>query len=513
MPREKALLMILDGWGIGQNQSNNAIYTADTPYMDSLLEKFPHSTLTTYGEEVGLPEGQMGNSEVGHLNIGAGRIVLQELLKINRALASDDFLDQNISIQNIIEYCNLNGKDLHLMGLLSDGGVHSHIDHLLRLLDYLSPRITSTIYIHAFTDGRDTDPHSGIGFVSQLLEHIDNQKVVLASVIGRYYAMDRDKRWERVALAYNAIVQGEGKHTTDIIASIKECYEAGETDEFLKPLVLIDQSGTPLATLNEEEAMLCFNFRTDRCREIVEALSQKPYIEQGMNPIENLMMTTFTEYSKEFKNVGVVFDQEDVVNTLGEVVDRNGLWQIRIAETEKYPHVTFFFSGGREIAFEREDRLMQDSPRDVATYDLKPEMSAYNIKNATIPELERENASFICLNFANTDMVGHTGVFSAAVKAAETVDTCVSEIVPVALEHGYFIIIIADHGNSDYMINEDGSPNTAHTMNPVPFIFIHPEKEVVVNNGILADIAPTILSNMGLDIPEEMTGNILTQEN
>ncbi len=398
------------------------------------------------------------------------------------------------------------------MGLVSDGGVHSHIDHLLRLVAYLDTKLDTPIYIHAFTDGRDTDPQSGKGFIEKLLDDLKGTKASLASLTGRYYAMDRDKRWERIALAYKALVHGQGEYTSDAIGTIENRYKSGETDEFLKPIILSSDGQHPIATLEENDALLCFNFRTDRCREIVEVLSQKAHAEEEMHPVKGLNMCTFTEYSKDFDNVAVVFHQEDVTHTIGEIIDNNGLWQIRIAETEKYPHVTFFFSGGREIPFEREARLMQDSPRDVATYDLKPEMSAFKIRDAIIPELKRENASFICLNFANTDMVGHTGVFEAAVKAAETVDLCVSEIVPVALDHGYFIVIIADHGNSDFMINADGTPNTAHTLNPVPFIFIHPEKEVIAQNGILADIAPTILSHMSIDIPEQMTGKIITQE-
>ncbi len=504
--------MILDGWGIGDPKPNNAIYKAKTPYMDSLMQDYPNSTLVTYGEQVGLPQGQMGNSEVGHLNIGAGRIVLQELLKINKALTDPDFYTQNYTLQSILDYCQSQQKPLHLMGLVSDGGVHSHIDHLFRLIDFYGDRLTVPIYIHAFTDGRDTDPESGRRHLASLLDYIEGKPIELATIIGRYYAMDRDKRWERTALAYDALVRSEGERSSDALAIIEKRYAEGETDEFLQPIILTAADGMPVAKIGAEDALLCFNFRTDRCRQIVEVLTQENHDEENTQTLPDLKMCTFTEYSKDFKNIEIVFAQEDVTHTLGEVVARNALWQIRIAETEKYPHVTFFFSGGREQPFEQEVRLLQESPRDVATYDLKPEMSAYKIKDAIIPELERESAHFVCLNFANTDMVGHTGVFSAAVKAAETVDQCVSEIVPVALEHGYFIIIIADHGNSDYMINEDGTPNTAHTMNPVPFVFLYPEKNVTVQDGILADIAPTILHHLGLDIPQEMTGKILTQQ-
>ncbi len=509
--RNKALLMILDGWGIGDKKPNNAIFAADTPTMDTLMQKYPMSTLVTYGEDVGLPAGQMGNSEVGHLNIGAGRVVYQELLKINKSLQNNEYLDNSESMQRLIAYTQDTQKPLHLMGLVSDGGVHSHIDHLLRLITYLDAHLSVPIYIHAFTDGRDTDPHSGRDFIQRLLQHTEGTSAQLASITGRYYAMDRDRRWERVALAYDAMVGAMGERSSDPLETIQHRYDSDESDEFLKPIICTDSEGMPIAQLSEGDALFCFNFRTDRPREIVDALSQTEHPDQNMSPIPGLHMLTMTEYSKDFKNIDILYAQEDITHTLGEVVDQNGLWQIRIAETEKYPHVTFFFSGGREQEFELENRILLDSPRDVATYDLRPEMSAYKIKDAIIPELHRENASFVCLNFANTDMVGHTGIFEAAVRAAETVDECVGEIVPQALEHGYFVIIIADHGNSDYMINDDGTPNTAHTMNPVPCIFIHPESEAKLRDGRLADIAPTILHHMGLEIPTEMTGDILTE--
>lgn len=502
--------MILDGWGKGEKLPNNAIFMAKTPVMDGLMNQYPNAELITYGEQVGLPAGQMGNSEVGHLNIGAGRIVYQELLKINRALENDVFLDDSSSIKNLIDFAERSTERIHIMGLVSDGGVHSHIEHFKKIISYINRKSNSQIFIHAFTDGRDTDPRSGYGFLEDLLNNIDNNKTALATITGRYYAMDRDQRWERIAIAYDAMVRSEGERSAAPLHTIKHRYENNETDEFLKPIICTSDDGLPIANIEEGDAVFCLNFRTDRCREIIEALSQQDHPDQNMQKLDGLHMVTMTEYSKDFKGIDIIFSQEDVLNTIGEVIERNELNQIRVAETEKYPHVTFFFSGGRELKFERENRILLNSPRDVPTYDLKPEMSAFLIRDAIIPELQRGGGDFICLNFANTDMVGHTGVFEAAMKAAETVDACVGDILPVALEHGYFVIIIADHGNSDYMINADGTPNTAHTMNPVPCIFIHPEAEVTMRDGILADVAPTILHHLGLEIPADMTGQVLT---
>jgi 2,3-bisphosphoglycerate-independent phosphoglycerate mutase len=508
MAKKKAILLIMDGWGLGKLKSSDAIQHANTPFVTSLYKKYPNTTLVTYGEEVGLPEGQMGNSEVGHLNLGAGKIVYQELQRINVAIR-DGSLGRNEILLAAIHSAKTNKRPLHLLGLVSDGGVHSHINHLKAILDIAKAEGLNEIYIHAFTDGRDTDPKSGLGFMQELEAHLKKSVGKIASISGRYYAMDRDKRWDRVKLAYDALVKGTGERATGAINAIENSYARNITDEFIKPVVITGADQQPLATIQNGDTVLCFNFRTDRCREITEVLTQKDMPEFGLKKL-SLLYTTMTQYDQSFKNVEVIFMNDDLKNTLGEVISQNGLKQIRIAETEKYPHVTFFFNGGRELPFEGERRIMIPSPK-VATYDLKPEMSAYEITDAIIPEIENSTADFICLNFANADMVGHTGVFEAGIKAAETVDRCVEKLVTAALENGWTVFLIADHGNADYMINENGSPNTAHTMNPVPFFIIDKEWKGSIRPGKLGDIAPTLLSLMNLEIPREMTGFILTR--
>lgn len=497
----------MDGWGKGKVPAADAIANANTPFVDSLYNKYPNTELVTCGEAVGLPEGQMGNSEVGHLNLGAGRIVYQELQRINVAVRNGE-LNKNETLLRAFEAAKTGGKTLHFIGLVSDGGVHSHIEHLKALCTLAQENNVPDVAIHAFTDGRDTDPKGGYEYINELLGHTNKTGAKLASLCGRYYAMDRDKRWERVKLAYDALVKGAGTRANDALAAIQHSYDAGITDEFIKPIILTDNTGEPLATIKEGDVVVCFNFRTDRCREITIALTQQAFPDQEMTPLK-LHYVTMTEYDKTYKNVGVIFHNDNLHNTLGEVLEQHGKKQIRIAETEKYPHVTFFFSGGREKEFEGEKRIMIPSPKDVPTYDYKPEMSAYEVTDAILPEIQNQTADFICLNFANADMVGHTGVWEAAIKAAETVDTCVSKIVPVALEQGYTIFLTADHGNSDYMINEDGTPNTAHTLNPVPLFVISNDYKGVVRPGKLGDIAPSILKRMGIEIPKEMTGDVL----
>lgn len=496
----------MDGWGLGKVKSSDAIQNADTPFVSSLYAKYPNTTLTTCGELVGLPEGQMGNSEVGHLNLGAGRIVYQELQRINVAVRDGSFAKNEVLLK-AIRYSKDNKKALHLIGLVSDGGVHSHIEHLKALITVCAQEGVQDVFIHVFTDGRDTDPKSGLGFVTDLQRHLNKTTGKIASVSGRYYAMDRDKRWERVKLAYDALANGIGEKATDAIAAIEQSYTANVSDEFIKPTVIAGADQKPLATIKDGDAVICFNFRTDRCREITQVLSQTDMPEFGMKKL-SLNYTTMTEFDKTFKNVHVVFENDNLNNTLGEILANHGKKQIRIAETEKYPHVSFFFSGGRETPFEGESRLMIPSPK-VATYDLKPEMSAYEVTDAIVPEIEKETADFICLNYANADMVGHTGVFSAAIKAVETVDKCVERVVTAALEHGYTVFLTADHGNADYLINEDGTPNTAHTVNLVPLFIIDKNFKGVVKPGKLGDIAPTILTMMHLPIPPEMTGEVL----
>jgi 2,3-bisphosphoglycerate-independent phosphoglycerate mutase len=503
---KRVILVIMDGWGLGKVASADAIQQAHVPFVSSLYGKYPNSTLVTCGEAVGLPDGQMGNSEVGHLNLGAGRIVYQELQRINVAVKTGE-MAQNKVLLDAIAYAKTNHKPLHLLGLVSDGGVHSHINHLKALCDLCQTQGLSQVYIHAFTDGRDTDPKSGLGFMSELQAHLQHSAGTIASVSGRYYAMDRDKRWERVKLAYDALVNGKGQKATHALTAIEHAYAENITDEFILPTNIVDANGEPIALIKDGDAVLCFNFRTDRCREITEVLTQKDIEEQQMHKL-NLHYTTMTEYDKTFSNVHVVFETDNLNNTLGQVLETNQKKQIRIAETEKYPHVTFFFSGGREKPYEGETRIMVPSPK-VATYDLQPEMSAIEITDKLVPEIENETADFICLNYANTDMVGHTGVFSAAIKAAETVDACVNRVVTAALQHGYTVFLTADHGNADFMINEDGSPNTAHTLNLVPFFIIDKSWKGTIKPGKLGDLAPTILTMMGLSIPSEMTGDIL----
>jgi len=503
--QKKIALIILDGWGYGRNDASNAILAAKTPFFDSMLQKYPNSKLEASGVAVGLPAGQMGNSEVGHMNLGAGRVVYQELGRIHKAVDDNEF-PTNPVIKEAFEYAKQNNKDVHFIGLVSDGGVHSHIKHVKGLCDAAGAYNLEKVFIHAFLDGRDTDPKSGEGFITDLEQHISNTNVKIASAIGRYYAMDRDNRWERVKLAYDLMVNGIGEPTKDIVQSIKSSYLQDVTDEFIKPIIKVDENGNPLAVIKEGDVVLCFNFRTDRGREITLALTQKAFPEYNMHPLE-LHYITMTTYDETFKNVKVVFTKDDLSRTLGEVLQDAGKNQIRIAETEKYPHVTFFFSGGREKEFDNEKRLLVPSPK-VATYDLQPEMSAEGIRDAIIPELKSGWADFVVLNFANTDMVGHTGVFNAVIKAAETVDNCTKEVVETGLANGYSFIIIADHGNADFMINEDGTPNTAHTTNLVPCIVID-DDVTTVKDGKLGDIAPTVLKILGVQIPEQMGGDVL----
>jgi 2,3-bisphosphoglycerate-independent phosphoglycerate mutase len=503
----KVALIIMDGWGLGVNKKADAIQHANTQFVSSLYLKYPHGTLITCGTQVGLPNGQMGNSEVGHLNLGAGRIVYQELERINVAIENGE-MAKNKTLLASIEYAKQNRKPLHLMGLLSDGGVHSHINHLMAILDICKANELREVYIHAFTDGRDTDPKSGIGYIETLQHHLPNSVGKIASITGRYYAMDRDKRWERVKLAYYALVNGIGETSKNLVDTMQQHYDNNVTDEFLKPIIALDYKGDAMAKIADGDAVLCFNFRTDRCREISEVLTQKDFPEQQMKKL-NIHYTTITEYDKTFSNVNVMYHNDDLQNTIGEVIAQNGLTQLRIAETEKYPHVSFFFSGGRENKFEGENRIVVPSPQEVATYDLKPEMSANEIAEKAAQEIVVNAPDFICLNFANADMVGHTGVWNAVIKAVETVDACVQKVVEQALEKNYTIFLTADHGNSDFMINADGSPNTAHTLNLVPLFIINNTFNGVVKNGKLGDVAPTILTFMNLPIPTEMTGEIL----
>jgi len=505
MTNKKAVLIILDGWGIGDGSKADVIANSKTPFVDSLYKQYPHSTLHTSGEDVGLPDGQMGNSEVGHINIGAGRVVYQDLVRIDKAIREGEF-QKNKTLLDAFDYANKNKKAVHLMGLVSDGGVHSHIRHLEALCDMAKANKCEQVFIHAFMDGRDTDPHSGKGFLERLSKHIGSDSVKIASIIGRYYAMDRDKRWERVKLAYDLLVNGAGKKSTDAIKAMEQSYKDDVTDEFIKPIVITDNAGNVLPRIKEGDVVICFNFRTDRCREITQVLTQQNMPDQGMKTIP-LDYITMTIYDEKYHGVKVVYSKDDLKMTLGEVVSLKGKKQIRIAETEKYPHVTFFFSGGREDVFPGETRIMVPSPK-VATYDLKPEMSAVEVTDAIVKELHKGEVDFVCLNFANADMVGHTGVYSAIVKAVETVDTCLQRVVEAGLPKGYSFVIIADHGNADKAINPDGTPNTAHTTNPVPCIVIDKDCKKV-SEGRLADIAPTILKVMGIEKPKEMTGKEL----
>lgn len=501
--QKRVFLMILDGWGIGKHDFTDGIYNARTPFVDSLFKSVPNTTLSTFGNAVGLPEGQMGNSEVGHMNIGAGRVVWQQLALINKKFEDGSAANEAV-IQELADYCNAANKPLHLTGLVSDGGVHSSMEHLIALCKIFTEKNVARICIHAFTDGRDTDPKSGLGFIQTLEAAIAGTNAKVVSLIGRYYAMDRDHRWERIQLAYDLMVNGKGTRFPDATAAIRAAYEAGITDEFIQPAVLTNAQNEPLACIQEGDAVLCFNFRTDRGRQITQALTQTDFPDFGMKKLK-LVYATMTEYDATYKGVKVLFHSTNVSNTLGEVLSRAGKTQLRSAETEKYPHVTFFFSGGREDPFEGEDRIMEPSPK-VATYDLQPEMSALPLTEKILKAVNSDAYDFICLNFANTDMVGHTGVWEAIIKAAETVDACVQRLLEAATAKGYQMVIIADHGNSDEARNPDGSPNTAHSMNPVPCFIISNACTAIKAKGKLADVAPTILKMMQMEIPAEMDG-------
>ncbi|HKL91548.1 MAG TPA: 2,3-bisphosphoglycerate-independent phosphoglycerate mutase [Allomuricauda sp.] len=498
---KKVILMILDGWGKSPDPKVSAIEKANTPFIDSLYTKYPDADLLTDGMNVGLPEGQMGNSEVGHMNLGAGRIVYQDLAKINKAVKEDTLKNEKV-LQDAFEYAKANNKPVHFLGLVSDGGVHSHIDHLKALIKSADVSGVQDSFVHAFTDGRDVDPKSGKGFLVDLNNYCSDKKAKLATVIGRYYAMDRDKRWERVKMAYDVLVNAKGEKTQDIGEAMQKSYDNGVTDEFIKPLVLTDANNEPMAKIQDGDVIVFFNFRTDRGRELTQALSQQDFHEQNMHKLD-LYYVTMTNYDDSFKGTKIIFNKENIKDTLGETLAKHGKKQIRIAETEKYPHVTFFFNGGREEPFDGEERILCPSPK-VATYDLQPEMSAYDIRDAIIPELKKGEADFVCLNFANPDMVGHTGVMEAAIKACETVDQCAKDVITAGLENGYSTIVIADHGNCDTMINPDGSPNTAHTTNPVPLILVDNDVKAI-KSGVLGDIAPTILKLLGVPQPELMT--------
>ncbi len=504
----KAALIILDGWGLGpEDNTVNAIAAANTPFIDSLYENYPHSQLVTYGESVGLPEGQMGNSEVGHMNLGAGRVVYQQLVLINKAFTNGE-AEENPVLNEAFKYAKSNGKKIHLIGLVSAGGVHSSMDHLKGLLTIAHNKKAERVFVHAFTDGRDTDPKSGDRYIEEIETHAKLTTGKIASVIGRYYAMDRDKRWERVKLAYDLLVQGQGEHAQSANEAIEKSYQEGLTDEFIKPIAIVE-NGQPLATIEEGDVVIFFNFRTDRGRELTVALTQQAFPEYEMKPL-SLHYITMTPYDATYKDVKTIFKEEDLSMTLGEVIEKAGGKQLRMAETEKYPHVTYFFSGGRELPFEGEKRLMAPSPK-VATYDLKPSMSANELTDLLVNEIKTEDYNLVVLNFANPDMVGHTGVFSAIMEAVETIDKCTERVVNACIEKGYAVIIIADHGNADFAVNHDGTPNTAHTKNPVPCILIDPKKDWHIKNGKLADIAPTILHLLGIDIPQQMNGQVLVE--
>jgi 2,3-bisphosphoglycerate-independent phosphoglycerate mutase len=502
---KKVILMILDGWGKSPDPKVSAIDNANVPFINSLYDNFPSAQLRTDGLNVGLPEGQMGNSEVGHMNLGAGRIVYQDLARINLAVQFDTLKTEK-PLVDAFQYAKANNKKVHFLGLLSNGGVHSHTSHLYSLLDAASEFGLENVYVHAFTDGRDVDPKSGKNYLQDLEYHLSKSKAKLASVIGRYYSMDRDRRWERVKLAYDLLVNGSGKKCSNIAEEIQTSYDNGITDEFIDPIIMVDEFNKTIATIEEDDVIVFFNFRTDRGRELTEVLSQYDCHEQNMHKL-NLYYVTMTNYDDTYKNVHVIYDKDNITETLGEVLEKAGKKQIRIAETEKYPHVTFFFSGGREVPFEGETRILRNSPK-VATYDLQPEMSAFELKDALVPELYKGDVDFVCLNFANGDMVGHTGVMEAAIKACEAVDACVKEVIEAALANNYTTIVIADHGNCETMINPDGSPNTAHTTNPVPIILVDKELKTI-HDGVLGDIAPTILELMGIEKPTVMTQHSL----
>ena len=506
MSNKKVILVIMDGWGEGKGDKSDIIAGANVPFTKSLYKSAAYAQLKTSGEDVGLPEGQMGNSEVGHLNIGAGRVVYQDLVKISKAIKDGSF-HKNEVITDAFEYAKVNNKKIHLLGLVSDGGVHSAMDHLFGFCDVAKMHNFDQLYIHAFTDGRDTDPKSGLGFIKDLENHLKTSKGVIASVCGRYYAMDRDKRWERVKIAYDMLLHGKGEKHKDATSAIQASYSENITDEFIMPKVIVDSNNNPIALVSEGDVVICFNFRTDRLREISVVLTQKDMPEHAMKTIP-LYYVTMAKYDDSFKNVNVIYDKDDLKNTMGEILEYNGKTQLRIAETEKYPHVTFFFSGGRETEFVGEERIMKPSPK-VATYDLQPRMSAPEVKDAVVAELKNKKFDFICLNFANADMVGHTGIISAIKEAVETVDSCVKEVAETAVANGYTVLITADHGNADYAVNPDGSPNTAHTTNPVPLWLIDKDYKKLKEGGRLADLAPTILHIMDIKVPAEMTGTIL----
>lgn len=501
--KKKALLVILDGWGIGDKGKEDVIYNTATPYWDYLVETYPHSQLQASGEFVGLPDGQMGNSEVGHLNIGAGRVVFQDLVKINKACQDNSILE-NPEVKSAFSYAKHNNKNIHFMGLTSDGGVHSSLDHLFKLCDISKEYGIENTFIHCFMDGRDTDPKSGKGFIEQLENHCAKSAGKVASIIGRYFAMDRDKRWERVKESYDLLVNGIGKKATSMVAAVEESYAEGITDEFIKPVVNANFDGT----IKEGDVVIFFNYRNDRAKELTTVLTQQDMPEAGMKTVPNLQYYCMTPYDSSFKGVHILFDKENVQNTLGEFLSSNGNSQLHIAETEKYAHVTFFFNGGRESAFAKEDRILVPSPK-VATYDLQPEMSAFEVKDKLVDAIKADKYDFIVVNYANGDMVGHTGVYSAIEKAVVTVDACLKETIEAAKATGYEAIIIADHGNADNAVNNDGSPNTAHSLNPVPFVYVTENKSAEVKNGKLADVAPSILKIMGIDAPKEMTGDAL----
>ncbi|MBE6193367.1 MAG: 2,3-bisphosphoglycerate-independent phosphoglycerate mutase [Rikenellaceae bacterium] len=501
----KVLLMILDGWGIGNHTKSDAIYSTNPQFINDLTEAYPHAQLRTDGENVGLPEGQMGNSEVGHLNIGAGRVVYQDLVKINRACRDNSILN-NPEVVAAFEYAKANGVNVHFMGLTSDGGVHSSLDHLFKLCDISKHYGIENTYVHCFMDGRDTDPKSGKGFIEALENHMKSSAGTIASIIGRYYAMDRDKRWERVKVAYDQLVEGVGEKATDMVAAMQKSYDEGVTDEFVKPIVRVDENGNPVGTIKPNDMVIFFNYRNDRAREITVALTQQDMPEQGMHTMP-LYYCCMTPYDASFTGLHILFDKENVNNTIGEVVSNLGLKQLRIAETEKYAHVTFFLNGGREAEFTGESRILVASPK-VATYDLQPEMSAYEVADKLTVALGEQKYDFICLNFANGDMVGHTGVYEAIEKAVKAVDSCVEKVVIAAKANGYEVVMIADHGNADNAINADGTPNTAHSLNPVPIVVVS-DRVAKVENGILADVAPTVLQLMGVEQPAEMTGHSL----
>ncbi|MFV0289406.1 MAG: 2,3-bisphosphoglycerate-independent phosphoglycerate mutase [Mangrovibacterium sp.] len=502
---QKTLLMILDGWGIGNGTKSDVIANANTPYMDSLLKEYPNSQLMASGEYVGLPDGQMGNSEVGHLNIGAGRVLYQDMVKITKSI-KDNTLKENAQLQKAFGHAKANNKKVHLIGLIGNGGVHSLSSHAIALCKLGTEMGVKDIFVHGLSDGRDTDPKSARAFVADFLNEIKGTNAKFASLIGRYYGMDRDKNWDRLKLAYDLYTLGNGDASTDLLASIDASYAAGVTDEFFKPIVMVE-NGKPVGLIEEGDVVICFNFRTDRLRQTTVAFTQQDLPEAGMKTM-NVEWYTMTQYNAEFKGVNVVFEKDSTLNTMGEIVSKAGLKQIRIAETEKFAHVTFFFNGGADAEFPGESRILIPSPK-VATYDLQPEMSAYKVTEAIIPELAKKEADFVCLNFANSDMVGHTGIYSAITSAVEAVDSCVKKVVEAARANGYNVLIIADHGNADYALNEDGSVNTAHSLNPVPCIYVSDDKNLSIANGVLADVAPTLLAEMGVAIPADMTGKVL----